>query len=151
MGLLLHRFGIPFAVLEKGTTTTDHPKARGCDIRTMELFRQWGIEEAVKARGLPPGSDVFAVVDTIAGHEYGRTVPETNGGHSTSWRCLVSQDAVEEQLYAALSASPHGQVHWQREFLEYESTGEGVRARVRNLASGEIETWTCDYLVGADG
>ena len=151
MGLLLHRAGIAFAVLEKADSTTDHPKARGCDIRTMELFRQWGIADKVKARGLPPGSDVFAVVDTIAGHEYGRTVPEIDKGHSTSWRCLVSQDAVEEELFAALAGSPHGQVHYQREFIDYETRDDGVSASVRNLRTGELERWHCDYLIGADG
>jgi 2-polyprenyl-6-methoxyphenol hydroxylase-like FAD-dependent oxidoreductase len=151
MGLLLHRFGIPFAVLEKGVATTDHPKARGCDIRTMELFRQWGIADRVVARGLPPGSDVFAVVDTIAGHEYGRTVPEPNTGHSPAWRCLVSQDAVEEELFAALAGSPFGAVHYQREFLDFETGDQGIVANVRNLHTGEVERWSGDYLVGADG
>ena len=67
MALLLDRFGISFAVIERAGGVTDHPKARGCDIRSMELFRQWGIEDRIKARGLPPGADVFAMVDTHLG------------------------------------------------------------------------------------
>ena len=59
MGLLLHRFKIDCVVVEKTSGTTDNPKSRGCWIRTMELFRQWGIEDKVRARGLPDGSDVF--------------------------------------------------------------------------------------------
>lgn len=151
MALLLHRMGIGFAVIEKGSATTDHPKARGCDIRTMELFRQWGIADRVKARGLPPGSDVFAVVDTLAGHEYGRTVPELDLGHSPAWRCLVSQDAVEEELHAALAGSPHGAIHYRREFLSCEESGDSVHVQVRNLETGAEEAWRCDWLVGADG
>src|SRR5215510_3009306 len=67
MALLLDRFGIDCVVVEKSATTTDHPKSRGCLVRTMELFRQWGVEAAIRARGLPEGSDTFAFVDTIAG------------------------------------------------------------------------------------
>lgn len=151
MALLLHRAGIRFDVLEKGTSTTDHPKARGCDIRTMELFRQWGVDEGIKARGLPPGSDVFAVVDTIAGHEYGRTEPELNLGLSPAWRCLVSQDVVEEHLFAALQASPHGRVHFQRDFTAFREVDGGVTVSAVDLQTGEQETWHCDYLIGADG
>src|SRR4051812_8152682 len=40
MSLLLDRFGIDCVVVEKSSTTTDHPKSRGCWVRTMEIFRQ---------------------------------------------------------------------------------------------------------------
>ena len=151
MALLLDRFGISFAVLERAASTTDHPKARGCDIRTMELFRQWGVADEVVARGLPPGSDVFAFVDTIAGHEFGRTTAELNIGQSSAWRCLASQDVVEEALFAVVSRSVHGRVHYHSEFVHYESGADGVVATVRDLQSGDMHSWQCDFLIGADG
>src|SRR5687768_3918138 len=92
MALLLDRFGVDCVVFEKSSTTTDHPKSRGCWIRTMEIFRQWGIEDAVRARGLPSHSDVFAFVDSIAGHEYGRTRPEPDLGQTPAWKSIVAQD-----------------------------------------------------------
>src|ERR1043165_4199032 len=52
MGLLLDRFGIDAVIVEKSPTTTDHPKSRGCWVRTMEIFRQWGMEQAIRDRGL---------------------------------------------------------------------------------------------------
>jgi len=48
----LHCFEIDCVVVERSATTTGHPKARGCWIRTMELFRQWGIEQRIRDRGL---------------------------------------------------------------------------------------------------
>ena len=60
MGLLLDRFGIDCVVVEKSPTTTDHPKSRGCWVRTMEIFRQWGIEQAIRDRGLQDNSDIKA-------------------------------------------------------------------------------------------
>lgn len=151
MALLLDRFGITYAVIERSAGVTDHPKARGVDIRSMELFRQWGIEEPLKARGLPPGADVFAVVDTIAGYEYGRTNAELNLGQSPSWRCMVSQDVVEEELFDVVRRSEYGRVHYGCEFEGYEDFGHGVRATSRELKSGTVQHWTADYLVGADG
>jgi 2-polyprenyl-6-methoxyphenol hydroxylase-like FAD-dependent oxidoreductase len=151
MALLLDRFGIEFALVERSDGITDHPKARGCDIRTMELFRQWGIDAKVQARGLPSGSDSFAFVDTLSGHEYGRTVPELNVGHSPTWRCLVSQDVVEEELYAAVRDSTVGRVSWSTEFLDFKETSAGIAVRVRNTKTGIETTWTADLLIGADG
>ncbi len=63
MAILLQRFTIDFVLVERSATTTDHPKARGCWTRTMEIFRQRGIEERMRAHGLPDKSDVFALVD----------------------------------------------------------------------------------------
>src|SRR6201987_2287813 len=63
MGLLLDRFGIDAVIVEKAPTTTDHPKSRGCWIRTMEIFRQWGIEQAIRDRGLQDSSDIFVQVE----------------------------------------------------------------------------------------
>jgi 2-polyprenyl-6-methoxyphenol hydroxylase-like FAD-dependent oxidoreductase len=60
MAILLQRFGIDFVLLERNPTTTDHPKARGTYTRTMEIFRQWGIDGLMKRHALPDGSDFFA-------------------------------------------------------------------------------------------
>ena len=67
MGLLLDRFGIDAVIVEKSPTTTDHPKSRGCWVRTMEIFRQWGIEQAVTAVALPREESPF--------HLHGRDAP----------------------------------------------------------------------------
>ena len=96
MGLLLDRFGIDAVIVEKSPTTTDHPKSRGCWVRTMEIFRQWGIEQAIRDRGLQENSDMFVQVESIAGREIGRSRPEPNLGQTPAWKCLVAQDAVEE-------------------------------------------------------
>lgn len=151
MGLLLGRFEIDYVLIERAAGVTDHPKARGVDIRTMELFRQWGIEGKVKARGLAPGADVFAVVETISGHEYGRTTAELNRGQSPSWRCMVSQDVVEEELLGAIQSSKRGMVCYNTEFLEFENVADGVKVSTRDLKSGIVHEWKAQYLIGADG
>ena len=47
--LLLSRHGIRSVLVERHQGTSVHPKARGLNVRTLELFRVWGLESAVRA------------------------------------------------------------------------------------------------------
>ncbi|HVZ44705.1 MAG TPA: FAD-dependent monooxygenase [Ramlibacter sp.] len=151
MGILLQRFGVEFVLIERNPGTTDHAKARGTWVRTMEIFRQWGIERPMMDRGLPPGSDLFAFVESLTGHEWGRTKPEPNEGHSPTWKSIMAQDAVEEELLKLLRSSPTGRVLFRQEFMQYEESGEGIAVASRDVATGEITTFHARYLLGCDG
>ena len=151
MALLLDRFGVDCVVVERSSTTTDHPKSRGCWIRTMEIFRQWGIEQRIRDRGLQDGSDMFVFVESIAGREIGRTRPEPNEGHTPAWKSLVAQDAVEEEIYEDLKSSRHARVFFSTEFLGFEESAEGVTVRTRPTDGGPETAWTAKFLIAADG
>lgn len=151
MAILMDRFGIDFVLVERASTTTDHPKARGCWSRTMEIFRQWGIEDRMRARGLPDNSDMFAFVESMSGHEFGRTTPEVNIGLSPAWKCILSQDAVEEELLDVASKSKRGKLLYSTEFVDYVEVADGVQVTVRDLKTGETSVWTTQYLIAADG
>lgn len=151
MSLLLDRFGIDCVVVEKNATTTDHPKSRGCWVRTMEIFRQWGIEKAIRDRGLQDNSDMFVFLDSIAGHEFGRTRPEPNTGHTPAWKSLVAQDAVEGEILRVVERSQHVTVLFNTEWELFEETNSGVRIKTRSSVTGETEEWHATYLIAADG
>jgi 2-polyprenyl-6-methoxyphenol hydroxylase-like FAD-dependent oxidoreductase len=151
MAILMSRFGIDFVLVERASSTTDHPKARGCWSRTMEIFRQWGIEDRMRARGLPDNSDMFAFVESMAGHEYGRTTPEVNIGLSPAWKCILSQDAVEEELLALAKETRVGKIFYSTEFVDYVETDQGVKVTVRDLKSAESAQWDAKFLIAADG
>ena len=151
MGLLLDRFGIDAVIVEKSPTTTDHPKSRGCWVRTMEIFRQWGIEQAIRDRGLQDNSDMFVQVESIAGREIGRSRPEPNLGQTPAWKCLVAQDAVEEEIYKVIEHSNLVQVRFSTEFVGFEETADGIVAEIRSVESGESERWHAKYLLACDG
>ncbi|MFT3799734.1 MAG: FAD-dependent monooxygenase [Burkholderiaceae bacterium] len=151
MGLLLHRHRIDCIVVERERGTTDHPKSRGCWIRTMELFRQWGIEQRIRARGLPDDSDMFVFVESLSGHEYGRTRPEPRHDLTPAWKCLVAQDAVEEELCEALRGSPHASIRFATECVSIEQDDDGVLVRVRAIDGGEQKTIRARYAIAADG
>ena len=152
MALLLDRFEIPFVVVEKSPTTTDHPKSRGCWPRTMELFRLWGIEDQVRSRGLRDGTDVFSFVESMSGREYGRTTSEPDASKYTpAPKSVVAQDAVEEELLKVVERSPFGQVLFSTDCTDLENGTEEAVATTRNLVTGETRQWRADYLVAADG
>jgi 2-polyprenyl-6-methoxyphenol hydroxylase-like FAD-dependent oxidoreductase len=154
MAILLQRFGIDFVLLERSPTTTDHPKARGTYTRTMEIFRQWGIDGLMKRHALPDGADFFAFSESMTGHEWGRTTPEPNVGHSPCWKIIQSQDTVEVELLAHARKSGTGRFLFGHEFMQYEESKEGTEGIVvvaRNLDTGETLTWQAQYLVAADG
>ncbi|WP_418128027.1 FAD-dependent monooxygenase [Variovorax sp. KK3] len=151
MALLMDRFEIPFVLVERNPGLTDHPRARGAWVRTMELFRQWGIERAVKARGLPDDANGFAFVEAIAGHEYGRVPREIDLGQTPAWKCTVSQDVVEDELFRVVRRSKWGRVCHGTEFLRYEEMPDRIRAFTRDVTTGHESCWSARYLIAADG
>ena len=53
--LLLSQHGVRSLLVERHPSTAITPKARGINARTMELFRQCGIDDAVREAGLQEG------------------------------------------------------------------------------------------------
>src|SRR5882762_11858990 len=71
--LQLGRANIPTLLLERRGGTSTHPRGHYLNARTMELFRQWGIERQVVDAALPPELSLgFGWVTRIAGEELGR-------------------------------------------------------------------------------
>src|SRR5215471_11393860 len=74
--LLLSRHGVPSLLVERHPGTALTPKARGINARTMEVFRQCGIDAAVRTAGLAEGGTGLIVwAETLAGREIERRVP----------------------------------------------------------------------------
>lgn len=150
MALALARQGVRSRVLEQKATTTDHPKARGLLPRTMEIFRQWGVEDPIRARGLPRGADSFAVLDGLE-RELGRSPPEPFHDEGPSAKSLVAQDAVEEALVAKLADFPQAEVLWNTRVMSGETDEGGATITAENVPTGRTSVWRSTYAVGADG
>ena len=84
--LLLSRHGVRSLLVERHPGTALTPKARGINARTMEVFRQCGIDTAVRDAGLAEGRlGLIVWTETLAGKEIERRVPgratrEEHGG-----------------------------------------------------------------------
>jgi 2-polyprenyl-6-methoxyphenol hydroxylase-like FAD-dependent oxidoreductase len=149
MGLLLGRFGIPALIVERNTVTTDHPKARGCFARTMEIFRVWGVDESIRGRGLPHGADHWAVGHTLA--DLRGTRPEPDPGQTPVWKSIVAQDAVEEELLKAVQRYASTELRFDTECVGFDQDAGGVTARSVHSQSGIETEIRCQYLIACDG
>src|SRR6516164_9319096 len=76
--IFLSRQGVRSLLVERHASTALHPKARGINIRTMEIFRQHGLEQPIRDAGILPGAAPLSVwTQTLAGEEMGRSVVTT--------------------------------------------------------------------------
>lgn len=150
MALVLDRFGIPHVVVERSLGTTDHPKAHGCMVRTMEHFRVWGLEDAVRAGGLSPQATGVWFCESVTGHVFG--VPRARvSAQSPTSVCAVTQDVVEDVLDGSLRKNGHTTLRRGCELVDLTQDDLGVTATVRDLATGEDVGIRADYLIACDG
>jgi putative polyketide hydroxylase len=64
--------GIESVLIEKHPTTTNHPKARGMNGRSTELFRFWGLEDQMKHYQMPREAYSFTWIEDFQGNEITR-------------------------------------------------------------------------------
>jgi putative polyketide hydroxylase/tetracenomycin A2 monooxygenase-dioxygenase len=146
--IVLARFGVRCRVFEQAPARSAHPKARGVRIRTMELFRQWGLEPELRARSLPPDALRFIYCDTLAGDELARTdelEPRTFAAATTS-SCRVAQDAVEQALVRRASAEASIEFNPETRVVALDQSADGVTVR-----TADGDEYAAAYVIAADG
>jgi len=154
-GILAGRLGIPTVIVERHPGTAIHPKARGITIRTMELFRQWGVEDEVRAVGVPRETrNGVTFAKTLSDPDY-RWVrvedAETTGLFSPTVGAGCPQDRLELVLLEAARSLPSLEIRFGTEVQDLLDHGDSVTATVRDVESGEVSTIESDYVIGADG
>src|SRR5690348_8296055 len=141
--LFLAEHGVPTLLVERHGGTSIHPRARGINFRTMELFRELGLETSIRAAGseLVANSGML-IVETLAGTERARIAmaepfssSQSTGAISPTSGCMCAQDQLEPLLLA--SARRRGcEVHFNTELVSFEQDHSGVTALVREMESG---------------
>src|SRR6185436_5118419 len=152
--ILLSRLGIASRLVERRAGTALHPKARNINMRTMEIFRQCGVEDAVRAAGLPIERTKFLIwVESLAGREIERRVEKRSHPDgelpSAAKHCLCAQDDLEPVLRRHAEALAPGTLSFGTELIRFEQDAAGVTATVRD-ADGERQI-RAQYLIAADG
>ena len=150
--IALRRFGVDCLLVERHPSTSLFPKGRALTARTMEIFRQWGIEDAVAAVGLPRDESLFIYLgDTLTASEFHRFGSKDFGASDASpTRPLVcSQDALEPVLRGH-AETLGADVRFGARLLGLAPDDGGVSADVR-AADGAMLRVRAAYAVGADG
>lgn len=156
LSLFLGRLGVRHMLVERHSGTSVHPRGRGNNVRTMELFRVAGIEPAIKtAASLLADNHGILQTPTLAGDagEWLFREIDPGGGLArlspTAW-CLCSQNDLEPVLLDGARALG-GDLRYFHELESFAQDPEGVTAYVRDRDGDDLYTVRADYLVAADG
>ncbi|MFI6984339.1 FAD-dependent oxidoreductase [Embleya sp. NPDC050154] len=154
--VFLGRLGVPHMLVERHADTSRHPRGRGNNVRTMELFRTAGVEDRVRAASaVLADNHGILQADTIAGDDQEWLFKEIDPGGGlakfspSSW-CLCSQNDLEPVL-ADYARELGGVLRFGTELVSCEPDEDGVTAVVETRSTGERQTVRADYLVAADG
>lgn len=150
--LFLSFHGIPSLLVERHSGISPHPRAFNFNMRTMEIFRAVGAEEAVR-RKAPPHFQSSGILqaESLVGREFGWITQDTTSSDlSPLAGCIIGQDALEPVLRErALELG--SAMRFSTEFVSFEQDSEGVNAVIRDRASGVESRVRARYLIAADG
>ncbi len=153
--LFLRLHGVSCLAVERHTSTAIHPRAGHFQLRTVEILRAAGLEEAVRRRGEeqyhPDGG--INNVESLAGREIASYFANLNAGveeFSPTVRLFIDQDALEPILRARADELG-AELRYRVECASVSQDGDGVTATLRDLDGGSERTVRSRYLVAADG
>ena len=129
--LLLSKHGVRSLLVERHPGTAILPKARGINARTMEMYRQCGIEAAIRAAGLPQGRlGLIVWTESLAGREIERRVPGRATPKNmavtptTNWLC--AQDELEPVIRRFAESAGLGALRFNTELTSFsQKNGSG--------------------------
>ena len=160
--LFLSSHGINSLLVERRASTSIHPRARGVNRRTMELYRGLGIDGAVRAAGacLSPSMGIYkgsSLVEVIEPQKRKENEGERNFPGAKFFESLGpvvgtrgTQDMIEPVLLAA-ARDQGGDLRFNIECIAFEQDDIGVRATLRDRSNSSESTVHADYLIAAEG
>src|SRR5262245_7821267 len=154
--ILLSRLGVRSLLAERHPGTAIHPKARGINARTMEIFRQCGVESGVRNAGLPPERTGLIIwVRTLAGEEIERRVPSrsstASAGLSPARNCVCAQDDLEPVLRAYAEGLGTGTLRFNAEVAACVQDETDVTAKIVDRRTGCQTSVRAQFVIAADG
>ncbi len=153
--VLLRLHGVDCLVVERHTGTAIHPRAGHFHLRTVEILRSAGLEEAVRRKGeehYHPNGGINNV-ESLAGREIASYFANLNAGveeFSPTVRLFIDQDDLEPILRATAQALG-AELRYRTECTSMAQDSYGVSATLRDLESESDEKVRARYLIAADG
>ncbi|MDA2038198.1 FAD-dependent monooxygenase [Bacillus cereus] len=162
--LFLAKHNIEYLLIEWHPSTAIHPKAGGITFRTMELFRELGLEQRIRSAG--------KTLENCRGRIAVHTIAEANQEELAQMR--VNQYGNDEKLLQKIEEiSPSkqtacyqiileeimlqeakklsGELSFYHEVVSYEQNEHGVIATIRDRETEKESVVHCDYVIAADG
>src|SRR5262245_4468785 len=156
---LLAASGVRTIGISRHSGPAHKPRSNYTNMRTLEVFRDLGIEDAVKAAGQPLThlrhnvmATSFVGVELMRYKSYG-TRADLVSAYAAASPCTphsVLQHELEPILVA--TARERGaDVRFSTELVEIEQTSEAVHARLRDRERDEEYVVHASYAIAADG
>ena len=154
--LLLSQHGVRSLLVERHPSTALTPKARGINARTMEVFRQCGIDTAVRDAGLQEGRlGLIVWTETLAGKEIERRVPgratEKNMAATPVKNCLCAQDDLEPVIRRFAEAAGPATLRFNTELTSFSQRPGAVTGLLTDRTTAVETPFTARYLIAAEG
>ncbi len=148
--------GIDSVLIEKHSTTAQHPKASYFNARTMELLRELGLADEVYATALlAPGVSFYTRLRgyKLGGLDAGDFPDFVNAvlAATAAPGCISSQIVLEALLKKFAEQDAHIKVLFEHEKVALEQDEHGVRTTVRDRQSGEDLVVESAYVIACDG
>ncbi len=153
--LFLRVHGIGCLAVERHASTAINPRAGHFQLRTLEILRSVGLEEAVRRKS----EETYFVdgginnVESLAGREIASYFPNLNAGvaeYSPTVRLFIDQDALEPILRAR-AEELGARLRYRTECVSLDQDAGGVTATLRDLEDGSETRVRARYVVAADG
>lgn len=163
--IVLSDLGIEHLLIERHASTSNLPKAHYLNQRTMEVFRQHGLADAVYAVGTPMenmcqvrwrttlGGDApldaktFYTMDAFGGGDVASAYARDSACLSSNYPQL----RLEPLLRKSAEERGVGTIRFGHELTTLAQDTDGVTATVTDLEHDRAYTVRARYIVGADG
>src|SRR5262245_35236314 len=153
--IALARAGIEVLVVERREELSSLPRATLVSLRSMEIFRGWGLEDEIEREGVDvewEGWECETLAAASSGRPFLTGVPSTEQSSVLSpvTPVCVGQDRLETVLFSHLRSLPAACTRLGCELVDVESDGDGIHARLRDADGRGFEV-RASHLIGADG
>jgi putative polyketide hydroxylase len=152
----LARLGIETMLVERRADLSSLPRATAVSLRSMELMRSWGLEDAVRAGGVDVEwrgwqSQTLATVAGGSAWPVGLPTREQAAVLSPTAPACVPQDHLEPVLLEHLRSLGATCVRLHTEVVSVENLPNGVQAVLRDVPTGDLRRVRARHLIAADG
>lgn len=147
LALWLTRLGVKVRIIDKAAEPGTTSRALAVQARTLELYHQVGLDDAVIAGGVK-----IQAINLWVGGRRVAAVPLTGAGENLtpySFALVFPQDAHEKLLIERL-ATLGVRVERSTELLRFTQQEHSVTATLRR-SDGAEETCEAEYIAGCDG
>lgn len=147
LALWLTKMGVPVRIIDRAKTPGTTSRALVIHARTLEFYRQLGLDQAVLEKGF-----LFPSINLWVEHEHKATAEIFEMGvGETPYPYLVifPQDQHEDLLITELK-NLGVEVEREKELLSLHENAEGIRAILKDK-DGTAEAVIAQYVAGCDG